>query len=142
MPKKDQVEERKTVLIVEDSLDFSNLLKFLVEDDGCEGVQFPVHSDDIVGWAKEHRAAVILMDLALGRKGGGEFIDKLKADPETAQVPIIIISGRDLPYKDIMEFQSRGIRYLRKGRVEIDEIRDTIREAIAKPIPDFKGKRK
>jgi len=26
--------------------------------------------------------------------------------------------------------------------VEIDEIRDTIREAIAKPIPDFKGKRK
>jgi CheY-like chemotaxis protein len=82
------------------------------------------------------------MDLALGRKGGGEFIDKLKADPETAQVPIIIISGRDLPYKDIMEFQSRGIRYLRKGRVEIDEIRDTVREAIAKPIPDFTGKRR
>ena len=73
MPKKDQVEERKTVLIVEDSLDFSNLLKFLVEDDGCEGVQFPVHSDDIVGWAKEHRAAVILMDLALGRKGGASL---------------------------------------------------------------------
>ncbi|HTO93819.1 MAG TPA: hypothetical protein VMM80_05585, partial [Bacteroidota bacterium] len=93
------------------------------------GVQFPLHSDDIVGWAKEHQAAAILMDLALGRKGGMDFIEKLKADPDTSGIPIVIISGRDLGLKEVMSLQSQGIKYLRKGRVEMDEIREAIKGA-------------
>jgi CheY-like chemotaxis protein len=133
---------KPAVLIVEDSVDFSNLLKFIVEDDGFEGVQFPVQSDDITGWAKKHQPVTILMDLALGRKGGTDFIDRLKADPETAMIPIVIISGRDLPFKDVMEFQARGVRYLRKGRVEMDEIRETIKEAASAIGGPVRGKKK
>jgi DNA-binding response OmpR family regulator len=129
MPKTPSSAARRSILIVEDSTDFSNLLKFIVEDDGFTGVQFPLNSDDIVGWARDHEVAAILMDLALGRKGGMEFIERLKADPETAPIPIVIISGRDLPMKDVMQFQSQGIRYLRKGRVEMDEIREAIKDA-------------
>ena len=129
MPKNPSSPARRAILIVEDSTDFSNLLKFIVEDDGFTGVQFPLHSDDIVDWATKHQVAAILMDLALGRKGGMEFIEKLKADPDTAGIPIVIISGRDLPLKEIMQLQSQGIRYLRKGRVEMDEIREAIKEA-------------
>jgi len=131
MPRNPTQAPRRTILIVEDSVDFSNLLKFIVEDDGFTGVQYPVHSDDIVGWAKEHQPAAILMDLALGRKGGMDFIERLKSDPETAPMPIVIISGRDLPFKEVMQLQSQGIRYLRKGRVEMDEIREVIKEAAA-----------
>jgi DNA-binding response OmpR family regulator len=133
---------RRVVLIVEDSMDFSNLLKFIVEDDGFEGVQFPVQSDDIVEWARDREPAAILMDLALGRKGGMDFIDRLKDDPETTDIPIIVISGRDLALRDIMSLQSRGVRYLRKGRVEMEEIRDLIKEVTAPTAPAVKGKRK
>ncbi len=133
---------RRVVLIVEDSMDFSNLLKFIVEDDGFEGVQFPVQSDDIVEWARDRQPAAILMDLALGRKGGMDFIDRLKDDPETTDIPIIVISGRDLALRDIMSLQSRGVRYLRKGRVEMEEIRDLIKEVTAPTAPAVKGKRK
>jgi len=129
MPKNPSSPARRAILIVEDSTDFSNLLKFIVEDDGFTGVQFPLHSDDIVDWATKHQVAAILMDLALGRKGGMDFIEKLKADPDTAGIPIVIISGRDLPLKEIMQLQSQGIRYLRKGRVEMDEIREAIKDA-------------
>ncbi|HTR99219.1 MAG TPA: response regulator [Bacteroidota bacterium] len=129
MPKNPSSPARRAILIVEDSTDFSNLLKFIVEDDGFTGVQFPLHSDDIVDWATKHQVAAILMDLALGRKGGMDFIEKLKADPDTAGIPIVIISGRDLPLKEIMQLQSQGIKYLRKGRVEMDEIREAIKDA-------------
>jgi DNA-binding response OmpR family regulator len=132
---------RRTILIVEDSVDFSNLLKFIVEDDGYDGIQFPVQSDDITGWAQKHRPAAILMDLALGRKGGMDFVERLKADPETSSIPIVIISGRDLPFKEVMELQTRGIRYLRKGRVEMDEIREAIKTAASESLPP-KGKKK
>jgi DNA-binding response OmpR family regulator len=124
---------RKSVLIVEDSVDFANLLKFIVDDDGFEGVIFPLNSDDITGWVKTHDPAVVLMDLALGRKGGMEYIERIKGDPETSSVPIVIITGREIPQKDVHDLQSRGIRYVRKGRVEMDELRKTIKEAAGAP---------
>jgi DNA-binding response OmpR family regulator len=141
MPKKPSTHGPQTVLIVEDSMDFSNLLKFIVEDDGFKGVQFPVQEDDIVGWAKQHQAAAICMDLALGRKGGMGFIERLKADPETSSIPIIIITGRELPFKEVLQLQAQGVKYLRKGRVEMEEIREAIHESVSAPPPHEKGKK-
>jgi DNA-binding response OmpR family regulator len=141
MPHSAKKPAKRAVIIVEDSTDFSNLLKFIVEDDGFEGVQFPVNSDDITGWAKQHHAVAILMDLALGRKGGLELIDRLKEDTETAEIPVIIISGRDLGFKEVMDLKSRGVRYLRKGRVEMDEIREAIKEAAETSAPGGTGKK-
>jgi DNA-binding response OmpR family regulator len=129
MPKSPPNTGPRAILIVEDSEDFSNLLKFIVEEDGFTGVQFPLKSDDVVGWAKQHKVVAVLMDLALGRKGGMEFIERLREDPDTSSIPIVVISGRDLPMKEVMQFQTQGIKYLRKGRVEMDEIRAAIRTA-------------
>ena len=82
MPKAVKSDSKKSVLIVEDSLDFSNLLKFIVEDDGFEGIQFPVQQEDILSAVKAQHPSVILMDLALRRKGGMEYINDLKNDNE------------------------------------------------------------
>ncbi len=126
MPKEAKTEGTKSILIVEDSPDFSNLLKFIIEDLGFSGVQAPVDVEDIVSLAKEHKPVTILMDLALRRKGGMQFIEELKADALTRNIPIIIITGRDLPSKDVFDLQMRGVKYLRKGRVEMDEIKHEI----------------
>ncbi len=136
MPKAVKSDSKKSVLIVEDSLDFSNLLKFIVEDDGFEGIQFPVQQEDILSAVKAQHPSVILMDLALRRKGGIEYINDLKGDPATKDIPIIIITGRDLGQRDILDLQMKGVKYLRKGRVEMHEIRREIRTAVlGKPEP-------
>lgn len=129
MGKEPRSVERKPILIVEDSIDFSNLMKFIIEDDGFEGIQFPVDGTDVVGWAKEHRPATILMDLALRRKGGLQFVEELKADPETKNIPIIIITGRDLDPKEVLDLNLRGVKYFRKGRVEMEDLKREIRES-------------
>jgi two-component system, OmpR family, alkaline phosphatase synthesis response regulator PhoP len=121
--------QRKRILIVEDSVDFSNLMKFIIEDDGFEGVQFPVDGTDVVDWAKQHQPVAILMDLALRRKTGLQFVDELKEDPETKSIPIIIITGRDLSSKEVFDLNMRGVKYLRKGRVEMEELKREIRES-------------
>jgi len=119
-------EEKKAILIVEDSLDFSNLLKFIIEDMGFVGVQAPVDVEDIVTLARDSNPVTILMDLALRRRGGIQFIEELKADPETKDIPIIILTGRELAGKEVVELQLRGVKYLRKGRVEMEEIKKEI----------------
>lgn len=118
--------ETKTILIVEDSVDFSSLLKFIIEDMGFVGVQAPVDVEDVVTLAKQHKPSTIVMDLALRRRGGMQFIEDLKADPVTKNIPIVILTGRELNPKEILELQVRDIRYLRKGRVEMDEIKQEI----------------
>lgn len=129
MPKDSKQATKKAVLIVEDSTDFSNLLKFIAEDEGFEGIQFPVTDDDIVSWAKKHKPSVILMDLALRKKGGMEYIEDLKANPSTKNIPIVIITGRDLSPKDVVALEVRNVKYMRKGRVEMVQIRNAIRNS-------------
>jgi DNA-binding response OmpR family regulator len=126
--------KKGNILIVEDSQDFSNLLKFLVEDDGFEGVQFPVEGGDIVAECKKLKPAVVLMDLALRHKGGMDYINELKADPSTKQTPIIIITGRDLGHKEVIELQMKNVKYLRKGRMEIDDIKEAIRKTVSAEV--------
>ncbi|MGA9118152.1 MAG: response regulator [Bacteroidota bacterium] len=133
MPKSTRIAQSKNILIVEDSQDFSNLLKFIVEDDGFVGVQFPLDGSSIVDWAKDHKPSVVLMDLTLRRKPGMDYIEELKADKDTKHIPIIIITGKELSPREIVGLQMRDIGYLRKGRVELDEIRSGIRKAAGVP---------
>jgi DNA-binding response OmpR family regulator len=135
--------EKKSVLIVEDSTDFSNLLKFIIEDMGFVGVQAPVDVEDIVTLALDHMPVTILMDLALRRRGGMQFIEDLKADPSTQNIPIIILTGRELNAKEVLQMQIRGVKYLRKGRVEMDEIKKAILDSAGgRPAPDAARKAK
>ena len=46
-----------------------------------------VQQEDIISAVKQHQPAVILMDLALRRKGGIDYINDLKGDPATKDVP-------------------------------------------------------
>lgn len=142
MPKQVTNGGRKCILIVEDSVDFSNLLTFLVEDEGFEGVQFPLEQTDIVSLAKNRKPAAILMDLALRRKSGLEFIEDLKADPATKNIPILVITGRDLNHKEVLGLEFRGVKYLRKGRVEINEIKHAIVDAARPKKPSAAADKK
>ncbi len=122
--------DTKSVLIVEDSVDFSNLLKFIVDDMGFEGVQFALDKEDIVSRVKESKVTAVLMDLQLRRKNGLQYIAELKNDSATKNIPIIVITGRDLGQKEVLDLQMQDVKYLRKGRVEMDELKRVISETL------------
>ena len=123
--------KKKTVLIVEDSPGFSELMKFVVEDEGFKGVLFPLE-EDFIHWVDKERPSAIIMDLALQRMSGFDFIRTLKDHPKHKNIPVIVITGRDLDVKDITELKMHGIPYLRKGRVDMHEIHQTIREIVTR----------
>jgi DNA-binding response OmpR family regulator len=130
---KPKAESKPRVLIVEDSPDFSNLLKFIVEDEGVEGIQFPVTEMDILPWVNQHKPVLIITDLALRRKSGLDYIKDLKEDHATRKIPIVIITGRDLSHKEILELEMQGVKYFRKGRVDMADIRNEVRRCLPEP---------
>ncbi len=123
--------KKKTILIVEDSPGFSELMKFVVEDEGFRGVVFPLE-ENFLQWVDHEKPAAILMDLALNRLSGFDLIRELKEHARHKTIPVIVITGRDLDVKDITQLKIYGIPYLRKGRVDMHEIHQTIRNTVAK----------
>jgi len=87
--------KKKTVLIVEDSPGFSELMKFVVEDEGFHGVLFPL-DQNFIHWVDKEKPSAIIMDLALNRLSGFDLIRELKTHTKHKHVPVIVITGRDL----------------------------------------------
>ncbi|MBI4547395.1 MAG: response regulator [Ignavibacteriae bacterium] len=123
--------KKKTVLIVEDSPGFSELMKYVVEDEGFKGVLFPLE-ENFLHWVEKEKPSAIIMDLALNRLSGFDFIRQLKEHKKFKTIPVIVITGRDLDVKDITELKMHDIPYLRKGRVDMHEIHQTIRDVVNK----------
>jgi DNA-binding response OmpR family regulator len=123
--------KKKTVLIVEDSPGFSELMKFVVEDEGFNGVLFPL-DENFMQWVEKEKPSAIIMDLALNRLSGFDLIREIKANQKHKSIPIVVITGRDLDVKDITELKMHDIAYLRKGRVDMHEIHQAIRNVVAK----------
>ena len=121
--------KKKTVLIVEDSPGFSELMKFVVEDEGFKGVLFPLE-ENFLQWVDKEKPSAIIMDLALNRLSGFDLIRELKDHSKHKSVPVIVITGRDLDVKDIATLKMHGIPYLRKGRVDMHVIHQTIRNVV------------
>lgn len=123
--------KKKIVLIVEDSPGFSELMKYVVEDEGFKGVIFPLE-DNFIHWVEKEKPSAIIMDLALNRLSGFDLIREIKAIPKHKNIPIVVITGRDLDVKDITELKMLDIPYIRKGRVDMHEIHQAIRNLVEK----------
>ena len=102
---------QETILMVEDEHDIQELLKFHLErenftveavDTGEEGLQFLKTGD----------ASLILLDLMLPGMDGLEVCRRLKAQPETRDIPIIMLTAKDSE-ADIVTGLEIGRRRLR-----------------------------
>ena len=83
--------DKGTVLIVEDQEGFRQVYMDILTYDGY-GVL--TAEDGELGWemAKEKKPDLILLDLGLPKLDGFEVLKRLRADPETKDIPVIIFS--------------------------------------------------
>ena len=81
-----------TLLLVEDNELNRDMLSRRLERKGYV-IQMAADGAQGVSMAMELRPALILMDLSLPVMDGWEAIRRLKADPETATIPIIALTA-------------------------------------------------
>jgi twitching motility two-component system response regulator PilH len=107
------------VLIIDDSPTelhlFQNMLEragfdTLVADSGEEGMKT----------AKSARPDCILMDVVMPGMNGFQATRKLTKDPETAGIPIIMITGKDQETDKIWGMRQGAVEYLVKPVAEKD----------------------
>ena len=84
---------RARVLIVEDEVDIANLISFHLTREGCTP-RIALSGRAAMRAIEEHKPDLIILDLMLPDLDGLDICRKLKRDPATQHVPILIVSAR------------------------------------------------
>ncbi|MBD2296389.1 PAS domain S-box protein [Anabaena sphaerica FACHB-251] len=105
-----QNENHKTILVVDDDVNIRELLRQQLENEGYN-VREAKDGVDAIHQIKTHRPDLILLDVMMPQINGFDVAAVLKNDPQTADIPIIMLS--------IIENKERGYhigidRYLTK----------------------------
>jgi DNA-binding response OmpR family regulator len=80
--------------MVEDDFDLSRLVRDVLRESQHEVVSYVRPSVDVLEHLKTYRPDLIILDARLNSTvTGWDIIESLKADPETASIPVIVCSG-------------------------------------------------
>lgn len=84
--------DKKKVLLVDDDPDFVEAIKVIVENGGY-AVRVAYDGAEGLEAVAEEKPDLIVLDVMMPVMNGHEACAKLKADPETAKIPIILLTA-------------------------------------------------
>lgn len=87
---------KKLVLVVEDNERNRKLVRTILEFRGYEVAECD-DGEPSIALAKARRPALILMDIELPRLDGISALARLRADPETAAIPVAAVTASVTP---------------------------------------------
>ena len=81
------------VLIVDDDVNLSRLSAMILEHSGGYDVLTEKDSRRAIAVARQFRPEIMLLDVDMPEKSGGEVADEAKRDPLLRNVPILFLTG-------------------------------------------------
>ena len=79
---------------MDDSMLIRHTVCRFLEERG-HSVESAINGEEALPIVKRIRPDIIVTDMQMPRMSGAEFITALKAQPETANIPIIIVAGKN-----------------------------------------------
>jgi DNA-binding response OmpR family regulator len=101
------------VLVVEDEKDVAELIRYNLSREGYD-VLLASNGADGLRLARQSRPDVILLDLMVPQLNGWEVCRRLKQDPETRGIPVIMVTGRVEEGDKVLGFEMGADDYVTK----------------------------
>ncbi|MBN1597035.1 MAG: response regulator [Bacteroidales bacterium] len=84
----------KKILIVDDSEVNLLLIQSIFEDDPEIQVQIESESTNALADMRENRPDLLILDLMMPHIDGFQLLQRIKAEPSLAEIPVMVISAR------------------------------------------------
>lgn len=123
------MDQQKKILFIEDESALQKTFGDLLEQEGYEMIS-ALDGEIGLRLAKREDPDLILLDLILPKVHGFEVLKKLKQDPETENIPIIILTNLE-GMEDVERALELGATtYLVKADYKLEEVLEKIRKAL------------
>ena len=132
---------RESILLVEDEHDIRELLKFHLERENL-AVEACEKGEEALAALKTRGVSLVLLDLMLPGIDGLEVCRRLKAQPETREIPIIMLTAKDSEADIVAGLEMGAADYVCKPfspRVLMARIRAVLRRPATDVLNDTAG---
>lgn len=120
----------KILLIVEDDPLMSRMYKKIFTFEKYE-VDTAADGEEGLDKARSIKPTVILLDIMMPKMNGLQVLDKLKADPDTKNIPVIMLTNLASD-KDAENAMIKGaVKYIVKSEHDPKEVANMVKEIIA-----------
>lgn len=82
------------ILLIEDDADIQKMVQLSLKYQGGHNVSVASGGQEGLAKARTERPDLILLDVMMPEMDGYEVCQRLKADPETASIPVVFLSAR------------------------------------------------
>lgn len=119
----------KHILVVDDEANVRRIVQVILQR---AGYQVSMAADGIEGLEKlrEDRPDLVLLDVMMPHLDGFEMLHRMKADPETANILVVMLTARALD-QDIFEGERRGADYYLTKPFTPTELAKVVEEVLA-----------
>jgi diguanylate cyclase (GGDEF)-like protein len=101
------------LLVVDDNLENGNLIADMLTENGYE-VRQVLSGKQALNLVSYDPPELILLDIMMPEMDGYEVCQRIKSNPNTADIPIIFISARGSLFDKVKGFQVGGVDYITK----------------------------
>jgi two-component system phosphate regulon response regulator PhoB len=125
------------ILIVEDERDVQTVLDFNLKAEGFETLRAS-NGEEALAWLRTRVPDLVLLDLMLPDLPGTEICRRIKADPRTSAVPVVVLSARGEEVDRVVLFELGADDYVRKPfsvRELVLRLRAVLRRTSARSAP-------
>lgn len=125
----DQVSSRgyPRIAIVDDTPHARTLIRRILQTQGEYTFYEAENGLRAIEIAQRELPDLIILDLMMPEMDGFSVIDALKSDPETAAIPVIIVTAKDLSREEKNRLQNQSHSLMQKGEFLDDELLDQVR---------------
>jgi threonine synthase len=118
------------VLIVDDTDEARILFRRILQSQGNYTLFEAANGRQAIELARKELPDLILLDLMLPDLDGFAVLDALKADPETAPLPVIVVTAKELTPEEKHRLGGQIQALMQKGEFMSDELLEEVRSLV------------
>jgi threonine synthase len=118
------------VAIVDDHPEVRQLIRRILQSQGDYTIFEAVNGREAIELAHREHPNLMILDLMMPEIDGFTVLEKLQASPETADIPVIVVTAKELTQSEKERLKGHIQKLMQKGDFMSDELSDEVRSLL------------
>jgi signal transduction histidine kinase/CheY-like chemotaxis protein len=124
----------KRVLIVDDDADAREMLSKILKEEHAT-VLTVSSGDEAMALIVASPPDLVLLDLMMPGMSGFEMVARMRANPVAANIPVMIVSAKELTAEDVLTLNGHVQRFVAKGTIDPEGLTAAVRQVLGQGRP-------